>query len=151
MLVSITGSESATVTEVALVESLRSVVINGAVEQQGNDSSLVQFDTMPSVEFVVRMTGQVNSPSPAIFQRQSPTTFRASSVIITVSIYRKSSHQNITWKNRQCKTNRGYTTTPFTHLFVLFIIFLTQFKFILRFLVKLVVSIASLRFFCISC
>ncbi|XP_071377847.1 von Willebrand factor A domain-containing protein 7-like [Centroberyx affinis] len=86
LLVSVTGSDSATVTEVALVESSGSGEVNGIVESQGGGDFLVRVDRVPSVEFVVRVKGQDNSSSRASitsFQRQTPTNFRASNLTIT--------------------------------------------------------------------
>ncbi|KAM6911567.1 von Willebrand factor A domain-containing protein 7-like [Lycodopsis pacificus] len=83
LLVTLTGSDSATVTEVALVKSSGSE-IKGVVEPQGGGSFLVHVDMMPSVEFVVRVKGQDVAPgAPSIvFQRQSSTNFRASNLTV---------------------------------------------------------------------
>ncbi|XP_042354924.1 von Willebrand factor A domain-containing protein 7-like [Plectropomus leopardus] len=87
LLVSLTGSDSATVTEVFLVESLESEEIKGVVEPQGSGNFLVHFDRIPTVEFSVRVKGQDNNTasraSPVVFQRQSTTSFRASNLTIT--------------------------------------------------------------------
>ncbi|XP_042287705.1 von Willebrand factor A domain-containing protein 7-like [Thunnus maccoyii] len=87
LLVSLTGSDSATVTEVALVESSGSGEVKGVVEPQANGNFLVRVDRIPSVEFVVRMKGQDSSDTPGastiVFQRQSPINFRASNLTIT--------------------------------------------------------------------
>ncbi|XP_015250353.1 PREDICTED: von Willebrand factor A domain-containing protein 7-like [Cyprinodon variegatus] len=83
LLVSITGSDSATVNEVALVESSAgSEEITGAVASQGDGDYLVQFDMMPEVEFSVRVKGRVQGSSND-FQRQSSTNFRASNLTLT--------------------------------------------------------------------
>ncbi|KAM4547257.1 von Willebrand factor A domain-containing protein 7-like [Fundulus diaphanus] len=85
LLVSITGSDSATVTEVALVESSKgSEETLGVVESQGDGNFLVQVDVMPVVEFVVRVKGRVQGSSND-FQRQSPTNFRASNLTLTAN------------------------------------------------------------------
>lgn len=87
---SITGSDSATVTEVALVESSGSEVVNGTVESRGGGDFLVRVDKMPSAEFVVRVKGQSSgstSKASTTFQRQSSTNFRPSSITITVSAH----------------------------------------------------------------
>ncbi|CAK6971423.1 von Willebrand factor A domain-containing protein 7-like [Scomber scombrus] len=85
--VTVTGSDSATVTEVTLVESSGSAEVNGSVEAQGDRNFLVHFDRIPSQEFVVLVKGQnSNSSSRAssvLFQRQSPTSIRASTVTVT--------------------------------------------------------------------
>ncbi|XP_033995612.1 LOW QUALITY PROTEIN: von Willebrand factor A domain-containing protein 7-like [Trematomus bernacchii] len=80
LLVSLTGSDSATVTEVALVESSGSGEIKGVVESQGSGNFLVLVDRIPSEEFVVRVKG---NNGPIVFIRQSSTNFRASNLMIT--------------------------------------------------------------------
>ncbi|KAK2828248.1 hypothetical protein Q5P01_019282 [Channa striata] len=85
LLVSVTGSRSATVTEVALVDSSTSAEIRGVVVPQGNGSFLAQFDKMPSAPFAVRMKGQVNTVPQIVFQRQSPTNFKTSNLIVTAN------------------------------------------------------------------
>ncbi|KAM6911568.1 von Willebrand factor A domain-containing protein 7-like [Lycodopsis pacificus] len=82
LLVTLTGSDSATVTEVALVKSSGSE-IKGVVEPQGGGSFLVHVDMMPSVEFVVRVKGLNDSVAPnEVFERQSSTNFRASNLTV---------------------------------------------------------------------
>ncbi|KAM9729384.1 von Willebrand factor A domain-containing protein 7-like isoform 1-T2 [Menidia menidia] len=86
LMVTLSESDSATVTEVTLVESSGSGVVNGSVEARGEGQFFVQFDRIPSVEFVVLVKGQNNTASRAssgIFQRQSTTSIRASSVTVT--------------------------------------------------------------------
>ncbi|XP_035034947.2 von Willebrand factor A domain-containing protein 7 [Hippoglossus stenolepis] len=83
LLVTLTGTDSVKLTEVALVESSGSKEVKGVVESQGSDNFLVRVDQMPSEEFVVRVRGQDGSSSSGIFQRQTPTNFRASNVTIT--------------------------------------------------------------------
>ncbi|KAM4546120.1 von Willebrand factor A domain-containing protein 7-like isoform 1-T1 [Odontesthes bonariensis] len=82
LLVSLTGSESATVTEVALVQSSGSEEIKGELVPQGSGNFLAQVNRIPSGEFVVRVKGRI-SRSSTVFQRQSPTNFRASNLTIT--------------------------------------------------------------------
>ncbi|KAK5858709.1 hypothetical protein PBY51_002830 [Eleginops maclovinus] len=77
LLVSLTGSDSATVTEVALIESSGLGEIKAIVESQGSGNFLALFDRIPSVEFAVRVKGNDG------FQRQSSTNFRASNLTIT--------------------------------------------------------------------
>ncbi|XP_035998882.1 von Willebrand factor A domain-containing protein 7-like [Fundulus heteroclitus] len=88
LLVTLIGSEVATVTEVTLVESSGSGQVNGTVEPQGGGEYFVRFDRIPSVEFVVLVKGQNNNgisrASSGIFQRQSTTSLRAS--VLTVSV-----------------------------------------------------------------
>ncbi|KAI3373209.1 hypothetical protein L3Q82_006518 [Scortum barcoo] len=87
LLVTVTGSDSATVTEVILVESSGSGEVNGSVEAQGGGDFLAQFDRIPSEDFVLLIKGQ-NSKSSSrasmvTFQRQSPTNIKVSSLTIT--------------------------------------------------------------------
>nr|XP_019952836.1 PREDICTED: von Willebrand factor A domain-containing protein 7-like [Paralichthys olivaceus] len=84
--VTITGSVSATVTEVTLVESSTSGTVNGSVEAQGEGKYFVRFDNIPSNEFVVLVKGQSgNASSRAVssFQRQSSSSLRASAVTVS--------------------------------------------------------------------
>ncbi|XP_078028631.1 von Willebrand factor A domain-containing protein 7-like [Epinephelus lanceolatus] len=87
LMVTLTGSESATVTEVILVESSGSGEVNGNVEAQGGGDFLAHFDRIPAEEFVVLVKGQSNNGSSRMsstnFQRQSPTNIRASAVTVT--------------------------------------------------------------------
>ncbi|KAG7224593.1 hypothetical protein INR49_011346 [Caranx melampygus] len=85
LMVSLTGSDSAVLTEVTLVETAGTGQIKGVVLPQGSGSFLVQVERIPSVEFVVRVKGLNESTTPrasVVFQRQSPTNFRASNVMI---------------------------------------------------------------------
>ncbi|KAM4620396.1 von Willebrand factor A domain-containing protein 7-like [Polymixia lowei] len=85
LVVSVTGSDSATVTEVTLVETSGSGEVTGSVESLGGGDFLVQVDRIPSEEFVVRVKGQETSKtraSPANFQRQSSTNLRASNLTV---------------------------------------------------------------------
>uniref|UniRef100_A0A3Q2QPM5 VWFA domain-containing protein n=1 Tax=Fundulus heteroclitus TaxID=8078 RepID=A0A3Q2QPM5_FUNHE len=88
LLVTLIGSDVATVTEVTLVESSGSGQVNGTVEPLGGGEYFVRFDRIPSVEFVVLVKGQNNNGisrgSSGIFQRQSTTSLRAS--VLTVSV-----------------------------------------------------------------
>ncbi|XP_014832979.1 PREDICTED: von Willebrand factor A domain-containing protein 7-like [Poecilia mexicana] len=87
LLVTLFGSDSATVTEVMLVESSGSGQVNGTVKAQGGGEYIVRFDRIPSVEFVVLVKGQnnngVSKASSGIFQRQSATSLRASGLTVT--------------------------------------------------------------------
>ncbi|MEQ2281531.1 hypothetical protein AMECASPLE_031397 [Ameca splendens] len=88
LLVTLIGSEVATVTEVTLVESAGSGQVNSTVEALGGGEYVVHFDRIPSVEFVVFVKGQNNNSisraSSGIFQRQSTTTLRASALNVAV-------------------------------------------------------------------
>ncbi|XP_029957391.1 von Willebrand factor A domain-containing protein 7-like [Salarias fasciatus] len=87
LLVTVTGSSSARVTEVTLVESSGSGEIPGVVTPQEGGNFLVQVEEIPSEVFVVRVKGEddsfPSSTSTVTFQRQSPTNFRSSNVTIT--------------------------------------------------------------------
>ncbi|XP_023818403.1 von Willebrand factor A domain-containing protein 7-like [Oryzias latipes] len=88
--VTLLEADISTVTEVILVESSGSGKVNGLVEAQGGGQYLVHFDKIPSFEFVVLVRGQstnstASRASSMTFQRQSTTSFRASSVSITLS------------------------------------------------------------------
>lgn len=87
LLVSLSGSDTATVTEASLVALLGSEEVKGIVEPQDSRTFLVQVDKIPSVEFVVRVKGQDDSVTSSfkVFQRQSSTNFRPSNLTITVS------------------------------------------------------------------
>lgn len=81
---SLSGSDSASLTEVALVELSGSEEVKGVLVPQDDGNYLVQVDRIPTVEFVLRVTGILPSSS-NVFQRQSPTNFRASNLTMTVS------------------------------------------------------------------
>ncbi|RVE63985.1 hypothetical protein OJAV_G00141760 [Oryzias javanicus] len=88
--VTLLEADSSTVTEVTLVESSGSGQVNGLVEAQGGGQYWVQFDKIPSVEFVVLVKGQIinsttSGASSVTFQRQSTTSLRASALTVTVS------------------------------------------------------------------
>ncbi|KAA8586838.1 hypothetical protein FQN60_000674, partial [Etheostoma spectabile] len=86
LIVTVTGSDSATVTEVILVASSGSRKVNGSVEAQGGGDFLARFDRIPEEEFVVLVKGQNSNgssrASSVIFQRQSSTNIRASAVTV---------------------------------------------------------------------
>ncbi|XP_027888394.1 LOW QUALITY PROTEIN: mucin-3A-like [Xiphophorus couchianus] len=89
LLVTLIGSDVATVSEVTLVESSGSGQVNGTVEAQGGGTFIIHFDRIPSVEFVVLVKGQnndgVSRASSGIFQRQSATNIKASVLTVTVN------------------------------------------------------------------
>ncbi|XP_020564422.1 von Willebrand factor A domain-containing protein 7 [Oryzias latipes] len=82
LFVSLSGSDSASLTEVALVELSGSEEVKGVLVPQDDGNYLVQVDRIPTVEFVLRVTGILPSSS-NVFQRQSPTNFRASNLTMT--------------------------------------------------------------------
>ncbi|XP_076606906.1 von Willebrand factor A domain-containing protein 7-like [Chaetodon auriga] len=87
--VTLTGTDSATVTEVVLVESSGSGQVNGSVQAQGGGDFLAHFDKIPSEEFVVLVKGQNSDgssrSSSTAFQRQSNTNIRASVLTVTAA------------------------------------------------------------------
>lgn len=87
LLVTLTGSSTATVTEVMLVGASGSEQVRGTVTPQEGGNFLVQVDRIPVNEFVVRVKGQDDSfPSSSsliTFQRQSSTSFRSSNLTIS--------------------------------------------------------------------
>ncbi|XP_024261931.1 von Willebrand factor A domain-containing protein 7 isoform X2 [Oncorhynchus tshawytscha] len=85
LLVSVTGSESVSLTEVALVEDSGSGEVNGTLESVGSGDFLVTMDRIPAGEFVVRLRGENRATTRALpdsFQRQSSTRLRASTVMV---------------------------------------------------------------------
>ncbi|XP_068572631.1 von Willebrand factor A domain-containing protein 7-like [Cebidichthys violaceus] len=83
LIVTVTGSDSTTLTEVILVESSGSREVNGSVEALGGGNFLTKFDRIPAEEFVVLVKGQNSNGSSGILQRQSPTSIKASTLIVT--------------------------------------------------------------------
>ncbi|XP_010903895.2 von Willebrand factor A domain-containing protein 7-like [Esox lucius] len=87
LLVSVTGSDSVRLTEVALVEASGSGEVNGTVESVGSRDYLVTVNTIPAGEFVVRLKGESTSTATRaaqnIFQRQSSTRLRTSTIVVT--------------------------------------------------------------------
>ncbi|XP_041864509.1 von Willebrand factor A domain-containing protein 7-like [Melanotaenia boesemani] len=87
LMVTLTESSTATVTEVTLVETSGSGQVDGRVEAQGGGKFIVRFDRIPSSEFVILVKGQSNNSisrsSSSSFQRQSSTGLRASSLTVT--------------------------------------------------------------------
>ncbi|KAM9478037.1 von Willebrand factor A domain-containing protein 7-like [Clarias gariepinus] len=84
LLVSMIGGDSVTPTAVTLVEALSSNSFNGTLEEVDSGQYFVTFNSTPEGEFTVRVTGQIFSSKPldGIFQRQTPTQFRTSSVTL---------------------------------------------------------------------
>lgn len=87
LLLTVVGGESVTPTEVALVDAVGSQTINGTLENVAGGDFIVTMTNVPTGEFVVRLMGEKSSlrSSNNVFQRQSVTQLKASSVIITVS------------------------------------------------------------------
>ncbi|XP_048052725.1 von Willebrand factor A domain-containing protein 7 [Megalobrama amblycephala] len=86
LLVSVTGGDSVTVTDVLLVEASGPGVVNGSIKAVGATDFLVNVDRIPEGAFVVQLKGVLNDSTrslPSQFQRQSPTQQQGSMVTIT--------------------------------------------------------------------
>ncbi|XP_067297251.1 von Willebrand factor A domain-containing protein 7-like [Pseudorasbora parva] len=86
LLLTIMGAGSVTPTEVSLVESSGSQTIIGNLQKIADRDFLVTMNTVPTGQFIVRVIGEISSSSRSsnsLFQRQSVTQNRASSVVIT--------------------------------------------------------------------
>ncbi|XP_076024338.1 von Willebrand factor A domain-containing protein 7-like [Genypterus blacodes] len=82
--VSVSGSDTATITEVALVLSSGSGEIKASVESQGSGNFLARVAKIPSEEFTVRVKGQADTVKKSmIFERMSSTSLRGSNVTVT--------------------------------------------------------------------
>ncbi|XP_051757196.1 von Willebrand factor A domain-containing protein 7-like isoform X1 [Ctenopharyngodon idella] len=84
LLVSVTGGDSFTVTDVLLVEASGSGVVNGTIKAVGATDFLVNVDRIPEGAFVVQLKGLLNDSSmTSRFQRQSSTQYKGSRITIT--------------------------------------------------------------------
>ncbi|XP_058236777.1 von Willebrand factor A domain-containing protein 7-like [Hemibagrus wyckioides] len=85
LLVTLVGGDSVKLTEVSLVEASSFISFNGSLEEVTSGQYFVTFNRVPAGEFTVRVVGQISSSrsSNNTFQRQSPTQFQTSTVIIT--------------------------------------------------------------------
>ncbi|XP_029949231.1 von Willebrand factor A domain-containing protein 7-like [Salarias fasciatus] len=87
LLVTLTGSDSATVTNVTLFDSSSMSEINGSVQSLGSNDYLVRFREVPAGDFVVRLVcedgGSTSKTASDRFQRQSTTQLRTSSLSVT--------------------------------------------------------------------
>lgn len=79
IVVTLTGSSSATLTTVDLVEAKGPNAVSGAIQNQ-EGSYLVSFSSFPTGQFVVRIKG---TEGPSVFQRQSSTSFTASNLTLS--------------------------------------------------------------------
>ncbi|XP_028974266.2 von Willebrand factor A domain-containing protein 7 [Esox lucius] len=88
LLVSVTGSDSVKLKEVALIEASGSE-FNGTLQSLGSNGGdfLVSLVRLPQGEFVVRLRGETNSDtgrvSPNLFQRQASTQIKTSSISVS--------------------------------------------------------------------
>ncbi|XP_046901560.1 LOW QUALITY PROTEIN: von Willebrand factor A domain-containing protein 7-like [Hypomesus transpacificus] len=87
LLVTVTGSDTATVSEVSLVDASGSREVNGTLRSLGEGSFLVTLADVPEGEFVVRLRGEDSAPSRSQtgggFQRQASTQVKTSSFSVT--------------------------------------------------------------------
>nr|XP_019939288.1 PREDICTED: von Willebrand factor A domain-containing protein 7-like [Paralichthys olivaceus]XP_019939289.1 PREDICTED: von Willebrand factor A domain-containing protein 7-like [Paralichthys olivaceus] len=87
LLVSVTGSNTLTVSEVTLFDSSGPTEVNGSVQSIGSGNFLVTFSGVPAGNFVVRLKGEDSSAtsrsSHSSFQRQASTQIRTSSISVT--------------------------------------------------------------------
>lgn len=63
LLVSVTGGDSVTVTDMLLVEASGSGVVNGTIKAVGATDFLVNVDRIPEGAFVVQLKGLLNDTS----------------------------------------------------------------------------------------
>ncbi|KAM3867752.1 von Willebrand factor A domain-containing protein 7-like [Diretmus argenteus] len=88
LLVSVTGSDTAKVTDVTLVEGSGSREVNGSLQSLGGGNFLVTFYGVPDGDFVLRVKGEDSATSRATaasssFQRQASTQIKTSSISVT--------------------------------------------------------------------
>ncbi|KAM6971809.1 von Willebrand factor A domain-containing protein 7-like [Aplochiton taeniatus] len=87
LLVTMTGSDTVKVKEVALVETSGSREVNGTVQSLGVGNFLVTVDAVPQGVFTVRLRGEdmglARSSLPSSFQRQASTQVKTSSISVT--------------------------------------------------------------------
>ncbi|XP_029949227.1 von Willebrand factor A domain-containing protein 7-like [Salarias fasciatus] len=87
LLVTLTGSDTATVTNVTLFDSSSMSEINGSVQSLGSNDYLVRFREVPAGEFVVRLVGEDGGSTSRTtsdrFQRQATTQLKTSSLSVT--------------------------------------------------------------------
>ncbi|KAM9363653.1 von Willebrand factor A domain-containing protein 7-like [Symphorus nematophorus] len=85
--ITVTGSDTATVTEVTLFDSSGPREINGSLQPLRGGNFLVRFSGVPAGDFVVQLRGQDKSStsrsSLSSFQRQASTQIKTSRVSVT--------------------------------------------------------------------
>ncbi|XP_038569813.1 von Willebrand factor A domain-containing protein 7 [Micropterus salmoides] len=95
LLVSVTGSDTVKVTEVALFDSSGATEVIGSLQSVGSGNFLVTFTGVPAGDFVVRLRGEDSSSTSrskrSSFQRQASTHIKTSSISVTA----QASHTNI--------------------------------------------------------
>ncbi|CAL8328777.1 unnamed protein product [Merluccius merluccius] len=90
LLVSVTGSDTAKLTEVTLVEVSGSQQVTGSVQALGSGNYLVTFYSVPGGEFAVHARGEEGNGSTSSstaasssFQRQAPTQIKTASISVS--------------------------------------------------------------------
>ncbi|XP_072563585.1 von Willebrand factor A domain-containing protein 7-like [Paramormyrops kingsleyae] len=87
LFLTVTSNTPVNVTEVSLVEASGAGQTNGTLQDLGRGNYLMTVDKMPGGVFNVRVTGMSASSSRSsstVFQRQSNTQIKASSLIVSV-------------------------------------------------------------------
>ncbi|XP_051561363.1 von Willebrand factor A domain-containing protein 7-like isoform X2 [Myxocyprinus asiaticus] len=83
LFLSLMGGDSATVTDVLLVNASGSGAVNGTITAVAGTEYLVTFNRIPEGAFLVQLKGLLNDLSSSTrFQRQSPTQQRGSRITI---------------------------------------------------------------------
>ncbi|KAM9314807.1 von Willebrand factor A domain-containing protein 7-like [Pholidichthys leucotaenia] len=86
LLVTVTGSDTVTVTEVALYDSFVPRVVIGSIQSLNNNDFLVRFTEVPGGQYVVRLRGADSSSSATStesFERQASTQITTSRLSVT--------------------------------------------------------------------
>ncbi|XP_063075245.1 von Willebrand factor A domain-containing protein 7-like [Engraulis encrasicolus] len=88
LLLTVTGGDSVSVSEVLLVPTSGAEAVDTTVEEREGGDYLVTVDRLPEGEFNIRIRGETNAASrasPDVFERQSSTQLRTSSLTVTVA------------------------------------------------------------------
>ncbi|XP_063075244.1 mucin-5AC-like [Engraulis encrasicolus] len=88
LFLTVTGGDSVSVSEVLLVPTSGAEAVNTTVEDREGGDYLVTVDRLPEGEFNIRIRGETNAASrasPDVFERQSSTQLRTSSLTVTVA------------------------------------------------------------------
>ncbi|XP_037830538.1 von Willebrand factor A domain-containing protein 7 isoform X2 [Kryptolebias marmoratus] len=87
LLVTVTGSDTGTVTEVTLFDSSVPTEVNGTIQSLGNGNFLVRFNKVPGGSYVVRLRGEdpssLSRSTPTSFQRQASTQIKTSRLSVS--------------------------------------------------------------------
>ncbi|KAM9315079.1 von Willebrand factor A domain-containing protein 7 isoform 2-T2 [Pholidichthys leucotaenia] len=89
ILITVTGSEPVSVTEIMLYDNSGPTTVNGSLQSLGRNNFLVTFSGVPAGKFVLLLKGEGTSTSSrsiaASFQRQASTEIKTSILSVTVS------------------------------------------------------------------